>query len=66
MINSEAINPKKCGFWKPHEWGKWRVIQDGALKYEGKIIGTMAIQQRECLNCGFIERNKQQVTSHDQ
>lgn len=41
-------------FWR-HRWGKWTVKSEGETKNDGRVIGKVVIQQRQCQRCDQIE-----------
>lgn len=43
-----------------HRWGKWVVVEVGAVDYNGKVIEGRrdARQERSCALCGLTQRRE--------
>lgn len=37
-----------------HDWSKWGALQHGRKLWDGKDIGALVFQTRECQRCGEV------------
>lgn len=46
------------GCWFPwdHVWSKWKRLADEALSAPHGVIGQLLTQERECQDCGMVQR----------
>jgi hypothetical protein len=50
------MSKRKCWWLFFHDWGKWKVTEEGKLTNpNGSHVGYFKLQQRECSKCGRIE-----------
>lgn len=54
-----------CGWWRGHNFGKWHITNDGFLTKDGKTVGAMIVQRRECVDCGYTELDSKTRTLYD-
>ena len=44
---------KQCWFF--HKWGRWSVPIEQVVLINGKKMGSVGWQNRECLKCGLVQ-----------
>lgn len=54
-----------CEHWWgiKHNFGEWKKIEEGAISRTDvdEQIGTYLVQERQCINCKWIERKHKNV-----
>lgn len=55
--------PKHCGFWKGHDWSKWKELIRGDIQRtsDKSCIGIFLIQERQCDCCGLKEIKRDDI-----